>query len=70
MIVIFIGKMMIISRQVYYIFITNHNFIEIRDGVGCRMGGLRQACARTIHGYYYIWVANPFFMFVLEIVIV
>ena len=29
---------------------------------GCRMGGLRQACARTIHGYYYYWVENPFFM--------
>ena len=43
--------------------------MEIRDGVGCRMGGLRQACAQTIHGYF-IWVENPFFMFVLEIVIV
>ena len=27
------------------------------------MGGLRQACARTIHGFYYYWVGNPFFMF-------
>ena len=43
--------------------------MEIRDGVGCRMGGLQQACAQTIHGYF-IWVENPFFMFVLEIVIV
>ena len=35
------------------IIITNYDYYgdtEIR--VGCRMGGLRQACARTIHGYY------------------
>ena len=61
---------MFIVIILYYYGIQITILMEIRDGVGCRMGGLRQACARTIHGYYYIWVANPFFMFVLEIVIV
>ena len=52
------------QRNFLYILLRITIIIEIRDGVDCRMGGLRQACARTIHGYYYIWVENPFFMFV------
>ena len=31
---------------------------EIRGG--CRMGGLRQSCARTIHGYYIFGLKFPF----------
>ena len=33
------------------------------------MGGLWQACAQTIHGDYYIWVENPFFMFVWIVIV-
>ena len=54
----------------YELRITNYVYYgDTRNGVGCRMGGLRQACARTIHGYYYIWVENPFFMFVWIVIV-
>ena len=49
----------------YYITI----FMEIRVGVGCRMGGLRQTCARTIHGYYYYWVEIPFFYVLFKLLL-
>ena len=40
--------------------------MEIR--VGCRMGGLRQACARTIHGYYILgW--NSLFYVLFELLL-
>ena len=49
--------------------ITNYELritiiMEIQDGVGYWIDGLWQTCARTVHGYYYFWVENPFFMFV------
>ena len=34
--------------------------MELQGGVGCRIGGLRQVCAQTTHGYLYLWVENPF----------
>ena len=40
--------------------------MEMRGGVGCRMGGLRQACARTIHGYYILGLKIPFYVCVLN----
>ena len=40
--------------------------MEIQFEVGCRMGGLRQTCAQTIHGYYICGLKFPFFMFWLN----
>ena len=61
MIIIFIWMIIIIRRN-YFILLQITIIMEIQGGVGCRMGGLWQACAQTIHGYYILGLRIPFYV--------